>query len=344
MQLQIFEVESRLACLRLRVGRGEAGEELLKQHAVARRGFVERCALHGVTRLFVGRRALAGGAEAGELHQPVGPTVTLEQCEHLRRVASLELRRRPVVGQSMRRFAQLLDTARKLGQAVDGEIEIASGRSQRLVNAGEHATQPIGAIGREQAQPIGLLLRAKLGERLLERLAAEHCSLRVVELAETRVEPGCERIALQQAQAETVDRRDPRAVELAREILSPALSECGANARAQLACRAARVRDHEDRVDVEPAVADRTYEALHEDSRLPGPRSRRDEDLAGRLYCRELLLVHERSILQIGQRSHHAGHAPPFGSCLTSPSPMRTASRCAVSFALSTAFQKASSS
>ena len=80
-----------------------------------------------------------------------------------------------------------------------------------------------------------------------------------------------------------MDRRDPRAVELAREVVAAALGERGADARAQLAGRAPRVGDDEDRVDVEPAVADRAHEALDEHRRLAGARAGGDEDLAGRL-------------------------------------------------------------
>ncbi len=252
------------------------------------------------------------------------------------RVAVLQLGRRRVVRESPGRLAQLLDAGRELRLDLRREIEVASRRTQRLVDAREHAAQAVRAVRREQPQPLGLLSCTEFRQRLLERLTAQHRALRIVELAEARVEPCRERIALQQPQAEAVDRRDPRAVELTGEILAPALRERSANARAQLARRATRVRDDEDRVDVEPAVADGADEALDEDGGLARAGARGDEHLAGCLDRCELLLVHVRSILQIGQRSHHAGHASPFGSCLTSPSPMRTASRCAVAFALST--------
>jgi hypothetical protein len=91
-----------------------------------------------------------------------------------------------------------------------------------------------------------------------------------------------------------VDRRDPRSVELAREVRAAALRELCANARAQLAGGAARVRDHEDRVDVEPALAHSAHEALDEYRSLPRPRARGDEDLARRLDGSPLLLVHAR--------------------------------------------------
>ena len=58
--------------------------------------------------------------------------------------------------------------------------------------------------------------------------------------------------------------------------------------RAQLAGRLARVRDDEDGVDVDTAVADGPDEPLHEDGRLPRAGPRRDEDLAGRFDGRKL--------------------------------------------------------
>ena len=156
--------------------------------------------------------------------------------------------------------------------------------------------------------------------------------------------PGGERMSLQQPQAEAVDRGDPGAVELAREIVPPAVAERGADARAQLARGPPRVRDDEDRVDIEAAVADGAHEALDEHGRLAGAGAGRDEDLAGRFDRRALLLVHGRATRHIGHRSHQAGHSPPFGSCTTSPARMRPASRRAVAIALSTAAQNASSS
>ena len=146
-----------------------------------------------------------------------------------------------------------------------------------------------------------------------------------------------------------MDRRDPRAVELAREVVSAALGERRADPRAQLARGPARVRDHEDRVDVEPALGDRADDALDEHGRLAGSGPGGDEDLSPGLDRRELLLVqlvraHPRSIRHIGHRSHHVGQSPPRGSWWTSPSRIRPASAVAVSRADSTTPQKASSS
>ena len=129
-------------------------------------------------------------------------------------------------------------------------------------------------------------------ERALERLAADHRAVLVVQLAEARVDADGERVRAQEARAEAVDRRDPRAVELAREIGPAAAVERGADARAQLAGRLPRVRDHEHRLDVEALLAHRAHEALDEHARLAGARAGRDEDLARRLDRFRLLFVH----------------------------------------------------
>src|SRR5205823_12925667 len=96
--------------------------------------------------------------------------------------------------------------------------------------------------------------RAEPREGLSERLGAQHGRLRLVELAEARVEPGRERVRLEEAGAEAVDGRDPGAVELAREVVAAPLGERRADPRPQLPGGAARVGDDEDRVDVEAPV------------------------------------------------------------------------------------------
>ena len=73
----------------------------------------------------------------------------------------------------------------------------------------------------------------------------------------------------QEAMTEAVDRRDPRTIEGARQIGSPALDEPRPNPGAQLTGRLLGVRDHEDRLDVDSLVAHRTGEALYEHLRFP---------------------------------------------------------------------------
>ena len=99
---------------------------------------------------------------------------------------------------------------------------------------------------------------------MLERLAAEHPRLAVVEHTEAGVEPGRERIRLQQPVAEAVDRRDPGAVELTGEVVSAAVEQLAPDPPPQLARGTLGVRDHEHGVDVEALVADRVREPLDE--------------------------------------------------------------------------------
>ena len=108
------------------------------------------------------------------------------------------------------------------------------------------------------------------------------------------------------------------------------------------------VRDHEHRVDVEALVADRADEALDEHGRLAGARAGGDEDRAARLdgrgCCSGSADGHARATRHIVQRSHHAGHSPPFGSCRRRRRGCGRASVRAVSRAPSTCAQNASSS
>ena len=249
--------------------------------------------------------------------------------------------------------AQLVDPLSELRPRGHLEVELASRRAERLVHARQHPPQPVAPVGREQLEPLRIVSGAELGERLAERLRAEHGRLCLVELAEMRVEPGGERIRPEEAGAEAVDRRDPGAVELTREVVPAAPREGCADPRPQLTRRTARVRDDEDRVDVEPALSDRADEALDEHRRLARAGTGGDEDLASRLDRGQLLMVqlivqlvraHARSIRQTVQRSHQAGHSPPSGSWRTSPSRIRSASAVAVSRADSTTPQNASSS
>src|SRR5207302_930525 len=120
------------------------------------------------------------------------------------------------LSQFMRAFGQVATPA-------DLERELTPGRPQRLVDTGEHPAKPVGAVGRQEAQPVRMAVRAELVEGPPEGFAPQHRALRVVQLPEAWVEPGRERIGLEQPQAEAVNRRDPGAVELTGEIVSPAL-------------------------------------------------------------------------------------------------------------------------
>ena len=99
-----------------------------------------------------------------------------------------------------------------------------------------------------------------------------------------------------------MDRRDPRAVERAGEIGPAPFDETRADARSQLSRRLLGVGDHEDGLDVDALVADRAREALHEHTRLPGPRAGGHEHDSARVDGRALFGVqgHGRLTRHIG--------------------------------------------
>ena len=227
-----------------------------------------------------------------------------------------------VVHEAPGRVLQLGDPLGQPRTLAELEDERPPRRTQRLVHAGQHAAQGARSVGGEQPEALGVAVGAELRERRLERLALEHARLRLVEDPEARVDPGRERVCLEQAEAEAVDRRDPGGVEVAGELGAPGLDEPRADAVAQLAGGALRVRDDEQRVDVEPALADRLGEALDQDGRLARPGARGDEDEPRRLDRGGLLGVgcadrraHCLFTRQIGARSHQDGQpASPSGS------------------------------
>jgi hypothetical protein len=340
LELEVLEVERGLARLRCGVCLREAVEQCLEQVAVVRGELVERGLLDRLPRLLVGGRALAPGAVRREVEQPLGQRFARDQLEHASRVGARELGRVGVVGEAARGDAELLDPVGERPALAQLEHERPAGRAQRLVDADQHPAQAFGPIRREQPQPLGLCTRAEAVERLVERLAADHGRLGLVQLAEAWIQPRLERIGLEQPVAEAVDGRDPGAVQRPSELEPAPLAQCLANPRAQLRGRAFGVRDHEHGVHVEALVADRGREALDQNAGLSRPGARGQEDVAARLDRHVLFRIrdsgHARLTRHIRQRSHHAGHSPPLGSCLTSPARIRSASSSALSFAPST--------
>jgi hypothetical protein len=278
-----------------------------------------------------------------QVEQGLRRRLARDELEHAVGVRPLSHRGAEVLGQATGRLVELRQAVRERRPVAELQHELAPRGAERLVHAREHPAQAVRAVRRKQSQALRLLGLAERGERLVERLPAEHGGLRLVELAESGVEAGLERVGLEQPVAEAVDRRDPRAVELAGEVVPSAFAQRRADAPAQLARRALRVRDHEHGVDGDAAVADGTHEALDEDGRLSGPGSGRHEDPSRGLDRCSLLRVQARSTRHMGHRSHQVGQSPPFGSCRTSPSRIRPARRRAVSCAPSTWAQKSSS-
>ncbi len=352
-KLEILEVDDRLTALGGRVLGAEALEELLEEIAIEGSQLLESRPLGRLARQLERRCSRSPACEGREIHETLRGRSFRRDAQDLAGVPPLRRRRRSVGGEALRLDTELGHRALDARALPELEDELAPGGAKRLVDAGEHAPQPVGAVRREQPESFRVAVGAELPERTLERLAAQHRGSRVLELAEPRVEAGGERMRAQQPVAEAVDRRDPRSVELAREVGTPALAQRGADATPQLAGRLARVRDDEDGLDVDAALAHRAYVPLDENRRLPRARSRGHEDRALGLDGSQLLVVepggrlhdrHARGTRQIGQRSHQAGHPSPFGSWRTSPALIRCAFSPARSRADSTCAQNVSSS
>ena len=210
-----------------------------------------------------------------------------------------------------RRVAQLLQQLCERPALLELEPQLAPGRAQRLVDAGEHPPQAARAVGREErAVRSGSRPAQSSSSAVSNASPCEHARLVVVEHAEARVEPGRERVRPQQAVAEAVDGRDPGAVELAGEVGPPELDEPRADPRPQLAGGLLGVGDHEDRVDVEAALADGAREALHEHGRLAGAGAGGDEDdavgldaLPAARRSRAPHPAHRRQVAPVGARA-----------------------------------------
>ena len=350
LQLQILEVERRLAVLGRRVLGREAVQKHLQQLAILQRQLVERRLLDRLARLLVARRPLAARAQPGEIEQTLGQRRRLRERDRLRRRRARRVGGVRIGRQCARRLSQLVELDLEVGALAQLEVELPAGRAQRLVHGRQHPAQAGGAVRGQQLQAVSVVAGTELVQRRLEGLAADDASLAVVENAEARVEPRRERVRLQQPQAEAVDGRDPGAVERARQVVAPELVQAGADPAPELTRGALGVGDHEHRLDVDPALAHGLDEALDEHRRLARPRSGRDEDLSARRDRSGLLLVgsarrHARLIRHIRQRSHQAGQpSVPLGSWRTSPVRIRCASPRARSRAPSTCAQKASSS
>ena len=353
VQLEVLEVDRRLAPLRGVVLLGESHEQLLEQIPVERRELLERRALDRLARRLVRSGSRSAALERGEVDDPLRRRLLGRHPQGLRGVAALR-RGRGVVRDERR--CLLAKSRDRIGEArplSELEVELAAGRPERLVDAGQHPPEAVGPIRGEEPEALGIRVRAEGPQGTVERLASQHRRARILELAEAGIQADREGMRLQEAVAEPVDRRDPRTVELAREIVPAPSDERRANPRPELPRGLARVRDDEDRVDVDPPLAYGTDVALDEHRRLPRAGARGHEDGALGLDGGELLVVqapgdldhrHALATLHMGQRSHHAGHPSPFGSCRTSPLRIRRALSAATSRAASTSSQNASSS
>ena len=181
---------------------------------------VERRLLDGLASLLEARAALRARAQAAEVEQALGQRRLGGQLERLHAPLRAPRRSRPVSSARQRAASAAPRGAPRARPVAQLEQQLASGRAQGLVDGRQHPAQPGGAVGREQPQPLRVVAGAELVQRGLERLTADDAALAVVEHAEARVEPGGERMRLQQPQAEAVDGRDPGAVERPREVVA----------------------------------------------------------------------------------------------------------------------------
>ena len=127
VQLEILEVERRLAVLGGCVGVGEAPQQLLEERPVSCRELVERRLLDRVARLLVAREPVtwpAPGRQVGEVDQPLGRGRALQQVERTRRALPGRL--------GLLHPGRVLEHApRRLAQLLDPRLQRAAGRRSR---------------------------------------------------------------------------------------------------------------------------------------------------------------------------------------------------------------------
>jgi hypothetical protein len=304
-ELKIFEVERRFPLLGRPIGTLEGSEQLLQEIPVAGGELVEGSLLDSSAGLLVRGRAFAAGAKLGKVEKPLGQRPLLQELEGAGSRGPRGLPRFRFLGEAACRILQLLDPRPESGPFAKLEDQRPPGRAQRRIDAGKHPPQGPSAVGGEQRGPLLVAFIEEVLQGRGEGLALEDTRLALVEDAKTRIDAGREWMRLQQPMAEPVDRRDPGPVELSGEVVAAELFEPGPDAAAELAGSAFGVRDHEQRVDAEAAVADRFDETLDEDGRLARPRSRRDEDHAGRVDGGDLLLARSSDVHAHARLTRH---------------------------------------
>ncbi len=282
-KLQVLEVECRLAVLRLPIGLGEAGQQLLQELAVARRELLECDRVHVLARIAERRRTHAADGRGRQLDQALREARRLKEIEDVGRRVFLRLRGPGIQQQRIDLAAQFGDrVVEALAHGWD-ECQIEACGAQRVVDADEHLAEPGGLVGGEELPAVGLVGGAERLQGRVEGLALQHPRLRLVEHAEPGIDARCERVRGQEPAAEAVDRRDPGAVEVAREIGPLELEQAGSDPRPQLAGGAVGVGDDEQGVDVEAVDDHGAGEALHEDGRLAGACAGGDERRSARV-------------------------------------------------------------
>ena len=157
VQLEVLEVERRLAVLRRRVLGREAVQELLQQVAILQRQLVERRLLDRLPRLLVARSPLAARPEAAEVEQALGQGLRLRERHSLRRRRPRRVGRVRIGRESARDLGQLVELSLEVGPLAQLEVELPARGAKGLVHGRQHPPQAAGAVGRQQLQPFGIL-------------------------------------------------------------------------------------------------------------------------------------------------------------------------------------------
>jgi hypothetical protein len=148
-QLQVLEVEGRLAVLGVLVGAREPGQQLLQQIAVAGGELVERGLLDAAPCLLVRRRPLASKSQTRKVEEPLRPRLRLGEHECIPRGLARRVARRRVVDQAARRVAELGEARLEARPLTQLEDELTAGGAQRLEDADQHAAQVRRAVDGE---------------------------------------------------------------------------------------------------------------------------------------------------------------------------------------------------
>ena len=147
-ELEILEVERRLALLAGLVLGCEEVEQLLEELLVAGCDQLERRLLDVLASLLEGRGPRAPGPERREVDQRVGKRGKIERG--LGR-GDVILGRARVLEQALCGTAQVAEAPVEVGRVVQLERQLASRRAERLVHAREHLAEALAPVRREQA-------------------------------------------------------------------------------------------------------------------------------------------------------------------------------------------------
>ena len=174
VELQVLEVERRLALLRGGVLGGEAGR-------AAPAG--ARCRALRARRAPPARAGCAPPRNSRRARRaPRRPARSSSRSGFGRRARARRCAAASCLSVASRSAASSARLGVQLGEPLGDvasllaelERQRPARRAKRLVDAGEHLPEPLRAVGREQPQPFGVAGRAERRERTLERLAAQH--------------------------------------------------------------------------------------------------------------------------------------------------------------------------